>query len=656
MNPIKVISGLITSELPLDLWPFEEGVNDPWWTGGSNPRPYRWRLTININEQPHSGFDSRIPFLFDGEDVRVGDWVAGTTLGRTYKIISVESKSSVNVTITIEDVARYNTIKDSSTLGNGAIEDTNIIIFSVGPEGMPLIDPAPVSLSNRFFTNVQSYFQLFNDQFEFNLVEPDNNFQKGDIIAVDSISNKYVLANSTFTSVIGKVSRPGPGPNNFFINPAQKIIDNLNSMPGNIGDKLYVDAVNPGQITTDSSSGKVVYIKLRNESSTTTRGTVENPSVTFGNVLSINGVNVTFTGSSLGSVVDDINAAVAPDVVAASALATNTIQTSLSLNYGVVALFTDGSGPAEATINGVTVVFDVNVDGQQQFGVPACSAADMVTVITRDMAAANNTDIVAERISNTVLRLTNLSGGAINIVNTVLDKNSIGFAGAGSGSGLELTTAASTEEVLTLTAADARAINLRNVTGTPLQDLGIWSVENGVKAAALYVEQGLRSGSVTVVADIAGRDGLTALVGDQAYVLDRGNGEWALFLWDGGQWVQVADEDSARTDADSLSFELTPATGTSETIGTVSNNSRVTLITVTVTTVFDGTPTLTIGDDGDNDRLMGDDQIDLTQLGTYTTQSNHLYAPGPNIDTDIKAYFDAGGATVGSATIVVTYV
>ena len=68
--------------------------------------------------------------------------------------------------------------------------------------------------------------------------------------------------------------------------------------------------------------------------------------------------------------------------------------------------------------------------------------------------------------------------------------------------------------------------------------------------------------------------------GDSVYVLDTGEGEWALHLWDGTQWNVVATQDSASTDANSLSHTYTmpsSAFGTTETVtlGRISDNSRI---------------------------------------------------------------------------------
>ena len=252
------------------------------------------------------------------------------------------------------------------------------------------------------------------------------------------------------------------------------------------------------------------------------------------------------------------------------------------------------------------------------------------------------------------LFIENTAGGTIDIVNINPDTNGNPFAGSNSCSGLPLSTAASTQEFLKLARSDGGAIILQNSVGTPVDDFGLVSVENGKLPLALQLEEGIRKGDVYVVADIPARDSsISPLVGDQAMVLDSGNGEWALFLWDGSQWVLISDEDAANTDANSLELTITPATASTALIGTLSNTSRVSLISVDVITPFDGSPVLNIGDVDNNSRLMSDNLLDLSIADTYTSQSDHLYNSGS--DVDINAYFTAGGATVGEARIVISY-
>ena len=156
-----------------------------------------------------------------------------------------------------------------------------------------------------------------------------------------------------------------------------------------------------------------------------------------------------------------------------------------------------------------------------------------------------------------------------------------------------------------------------------------------------------------MVADIPARDALSPFIGDQVMVLDKGNGEWELYLYDGSVYIPVANQDSARTDANSVELTIDHNSPALQEIVTVSTSSRITLITVEVITPFDGAPTLTVGISPDPDLLFTDDLHDLSTVGSYAFQTDYYFDSG--IDTDILASFQANGATQGEAKIVISY-
>jgi len=162
------------------------------------------------------------------------------------------------------------------------------------------------------------------------------------------------------------------------------------------------------------------------------------------------------------------------------------------------------------------------------------------------------------------------------------------------------------------------------------------------------------SSNTFVVADITARDLLSAAEGDHAFVRSGATtNEWEMYLWDAA-WILVSTQDSASTDAKTIEAIVVPATISPVLLGNVSPDSRITVVTIVVTAAFDGSPTLTVGDSADNDRLIDDSLHDLSEIGTYTTTTDYIYSG--STDTDINGYFSAGGATVGSARILVTYV
>jgi hypothetical protein len=202
-------------------------------------------------------------------------------------------------------------------------------------------------------------------------------------------------------------------------------------------------------------------------------------------------------------------------------------------------------------------------------------------------------------------------------------------------------------------------------------DYGLVSVENGVKAAGLYIENGLRTATSTVVSNLAALNALTPLIGDSAYVIDsadaQGNnvGEWSMWLFDGSDWVETSNQDSSSTDAKSLEYTLTNLSPASISIGEISTGRRVTLITVEVITPFDFASTLNIGYQVNNPSnpppvpagLMAQGLIDLTVAGTYTTSTDILFGTDTlQGDVTVTGSFNLNGSSVGNAKIIVSYV
>ena len=186
-----------------------------------------------------------------------------------------------------------------------------------------------------------------------------------------------------------------------------------------------------------------------------------------------------------------------------------------------------------------------------------------------------------------------------------------------------------------------------------ISDLGLFSVQNGRVPDVMLVENWDRKSNY-VVQTPSERDALISLLkGDECFVVDTGNGEWSKWLYDGVKWTLIATEDSARTDADVLTIEIDHTATGSVIVGTVSNHSRVTDVTIEVVESFDGEASLSVGDAGDFSRLLSDDIVDLETVGTYTNTPSYVYEPGG--DTDIVVYCDFAGSTTGRVKVIVSY-
>ena len=85
-KPPKVLDGTATAFTPKEYWAYQNGADDPYWIGGSNPQYYQWEVDINVNSRQHGSHLTRTPFYFDAQDVEVGDFIAGAQDGKVVPV------------------------------------------------------------------------------------------------------------------------------------------------------------------------------------------------------------------------------------------------------------------------------------------------------------------------------------------------------------------------------------------------------------------------------------------------------------------------------------------------------------------------------------------------------------------------------------------
>jgi len=664
--PAKVLSVNVTSATSEAQWDHNDGQGDAWWSGGSNPKSYRWEITMTVTAVNHGSHLTRTPNKFDGMDIVVGDYIAGATSGRALQIVSISAKSTTSVTCKVEDRLRYNTFRSASGTGLFTVPGS-AVIFQINENGHPMLDPIPTGIvSSDFYANVNSRFQYLNPQMNYMLDQTAHGFEQGDVVAIDNSTNVFELADAAnIERLVGTVTHAGPGPNKFLVRPANGIVDFVPGLPGNPGDFVYPKTDNSGDLTL-TNTGVAIFLKLTNAVPSVSQGSVTNGACSAADKLEINDTDVLFTTNSGGVVsinnaVTDINTLTSThNVVASSSAAPNTI-TSDSGTYGSAYGLVGGYVPFSASINGTTVNFTTSTAGQAAYGIAVGIAEDMAADI-------NNTGIanITATHSGGNLVITHSQGNAFTIVNGTSDSNGNDFAGNGSIASLGTSYSAASGASLKLTRSDGGEIIIRDKVGTPTIDFGIMSGHSGSYALGLNVEKGIRTaGGITVVADTAARNALTnsALTGDQVHVLDTGEGEWALYLYSGSAWTLIANEDSAATDANSLSHTFTTPVGgfgntSTVTLGRVSSNSRILSVLVECTTAVTGytggTPSLIVGVQSDTDRFMSDYENDLETTGSYVTNPDYHYAGATELE--IKCSFAHYGATGGDIKVTVTYV
>lgn len=650
--PPIVLSGTVSTSSPYDFWPYDDGTGDPYWEGGTNPRPYRWRVTATVSEQAHSSHLTRIPNAYDGIDLKPDMWVASKANGVAVRIVSIESKTNTSVTMIVEDFFRYNTFV--SEVARGLFNTpSEVVIFELNNRGLPVVDPAPSGgFGPLFWSNLLSRFQNFTEGEYIIIDQEQHGFETDDLVSIDKVNNEFQVPTSK-NILIGRVVDI-TSQDSFVIEPLTSA-NKFDKLIGEVGDILYYDP-NVDEIVTYETS-LPIYVKIRDYTLTNITGTVAGGTTNAGNILVVNNINVTVGGSgTISDAVTAINQLTGDHKVTASETAAAlTVQNTAGFVYGEPAAYVS-NGP-QISINGVTVTFTTSAEGQATYGMELGLEEDMAF----DINAANIPDVIAETSSNQ-LRIINTAGGTLTLSNVKNDASgnpilSPNGSTASCSGVVEGSYGPSTSTYLYLEQNDAGEMRLTNATSNTsdiLSDFGIYSVENGVKAKAIYIGEGIRKGEVYSVLDNTQRLSLDVIVGDGAYVEDGGNGEWQYWLYTSSGWELIATQDSARTDADVLSLELTNADSGTHLVGTVSNNSRVTNVTVEVTQAFDDVnSTLNIGDTTVNDRLMSEDIIDLTEVGTYTFTPSYVYDDGS--DTDLNAYLNTGTSTTGALKIIISY-
>jgi hypothetical protein len=652
-KPPKVLVGTADSFTPYALWPHANGVDDPYWSGGVNPQAYQWTVTFSVSTISHGSHLTRTPFYYDAQDIEVGDFVAGAADGKVCQIMSITEKTNNSVTAIVEDRLRYNTFRDPTGFG---LFNTpgNVIFFSINELGFPMIDPVPGVAATDFFTNVMSRFQYMNPLTNYLLEKEAHGFEQGDAVCIDN--GEFALSSaSNIVRYIGTVIHAGPGPDQFILRPSNGVIDFVPGLPGNVGDYIYPSIDGTGDLTTDPASSRPVFMKIANAVPSISAGTGIDPGGTDGDQVEINGELITFVGQGSGTYnIDDavnlINASTAIHRVVADKVGAATEVASdiagLGSSYGLVGGFV----PFSATINGILVTFTTTTSGSAAYGPGVADAVDMI----EDINDAGIENVVASLTNGSELKIRHTEGGAIDIVNVTNDANGSPWAGPGSLSSLALSTPANTTTFsLKLEREDGGPLTLKDMSGLFFYNAGVMSGQTGRYSLGLNIEQGLRSSSTTMVANIAARDALHALPGDQAYVIDAGNGEWAVYMWDGTSWLQFSNKRSDETDAKTLTqeFDLSTISSGEYSIGFISAGRRIVDISVDVTGSTGYGNSVEVISADTQTVLMNTEDSSLDINATYTVASTYKTQ---NYE-EIKAVLTVGNPA-GSLKVSVTYV
>lgn len=658
--PSKVLSVSVSSINGTEYWDYANGSGDLWYSGSATKRYYRWEITFTVTALVHGSHLTRDDFSYNGLDIVVGDWIAGSTTGTCLKIISISSKDPNSVTCVVEDWLRYNTFKSST--GNGVFGTGAAVVFTLNENGLPMLDPLPGGTAASFYSTVMSRFQYLNPQLNFPLSQTAHGFSKGDVIAVTS--DGFVKANTeTMDRMIGTVIEPGPGPNYFMISPNNRIIDFDPGIPGVQGDYIYVQ--NDGSLSTNDT-GKAAFLNIQSAIPTVLTGTVSDPVVPAGHTMLLNTFSVTFSSSSANANVSEIASAINTDTsnhnVVANTFPSPTVISSddSAVAYGVVGGIPPFSAYISSGSGNTLINFTTDTAGQSAYGTSVSVPEDMAA----DINSAGIANLTATYTGLTTLTLTEINGNAVNIYNGNVDAGGYNFVGTSNTSGLPAITSAVGTYKLKLTRNDGGEILIYESTENFRGGTGIASGHTGMYPLAMNIEQGLRTAGTTVVANISARDALTAEAGDQAYVLNKGDGEWGLYVYNGTSWTMVSNADSATTDAKTLTTTFTMPVGgfgvaTTQLLGNVSPGRRILNVTVDVTTAFTGyssIPNIQVGTLTSPGLYVPSTSNDLSEATQFEYSPNYIWPSTETQDLEVRARCTHNGSTAGNVTVKLTYV
>lgn len=125
--------------------------------------PCAWNITLTVQPSNTSYPGPRNDFTYDGRDIEVGDWIAGSS-GTALQITMITSATSNMVTAVAEDIDLYNTLNDSSGSGNGSIDSGNCYVFD-DHKGLAVLTPYSSGFLGDTFS--QNIFSRFNYTVDF---------------------------------------------------------------------------------------------------------------------------------------------------------------------------------------------------------------------------------------------------------------------------------------------------------------------------------------------------------------------------------------------------------------------------------------------------------------------------------------------------------
>jgi hypothetical protein len=247
------------------------------WNGAA----YTYSVTLTVIPQSTGDeFSQPTAFQYDGLNISVGDWI-GQQNGLCFQISQINSATSTSVVCILKDVDVFNLVISG---GNSPVEDQYGVIFNLGDDGTPVIDPT--ELQRGQFGNVNYWLNDLYGRFTYRNYLEDyygiaietgtqgatgyTGFSLGDFVYLGPDSRFY-QADSSIASEVEKVfgvvtAVDTPEDGDLGVRPFGRIFSNLPLLPGATGDVLYFDsgATATNQLTSVKPTSNIfpTYIKM----------------------------------------------------------------------------------------------------------------------------------------------------------------------------------------------------------------------------------------------------------------------------------------------------------------------------------------------------------------------------------------------------------
>ena len=247
-----------------------EGDN---WVG----QPYQWQIKFVCKEQNTGDYNNS--FIYNQSNVIAGDWIvmSNGAMALSVQIVSIVDNSGGEITAIVEDIDRYN-LHLTGYYGINGVSNYgtyDALIFRLSSDGLPLlVSLTSDDLAATVYQEIISRFEFRNYlQNNYRVYQDSNTFSIGDEISLND-DGTYVLASAIGTAAYKAVGRIRdiniPGIGWFTFEPKGKLSRYLTpGLPGNPGDVIYLDPLNPGKLTENKpTNGIAVPIFIKINSST----------------------------------------------------------------------------------------------------------------------------------------------------------------------------------------------------------------------------------------------------------------------------------------------------------------------------------------------------------------------------------------------------